>query len=198
MTPESVNDLKVLVLKVMAKGEEAFVLDDETYELAVDIALEIEAAGYVARETRDVLDQGQAVDDLDQGHEPDRSDSETLAALIAKIDRLGIRPQFWDIIGRSPTRRFPSAGAQGPAPWVCIRLPRLAGSRAAARNLIAEAGEIGGWDVVIDTRELRTAAPSFVHELLTGLAEAGAQVIKVTHAHPDFAGLACRAPRPTV
>ena len=46
MTPERVNDLKVLVLAVMSKGDEAFVLDDETYELAVDIALTIEAAGY--------------------------------------------------------------------------------------------------------------------------------------------------------
>lgn len=46
MTPERVNDLKVLVLEVLSKGDESFVLDDETYGLAVDIALKIEAAGY--------------------------------------------------------------------------------------------------------------------------------------------------------
>ncbi len=72
---------------------------------------------------------------------------------------------------------------------VVLVLPRLAGSRAAARGLVKALGTIAGRDLVVDTRELRTASPTFVEELVGAIRVGLPESLHIYPAHPDLPGL---------
>lgn len=59
-----------------------------------------------------------------------------------------------------------------------IKLPRLAGSRKLAEELVRKAGDLSDKRVVVNTRELKSAPPSFVEELYTQIAMQGPASIK--------------------
>jgi hypothetical protein len=71
-----------------------------------------------------------------------------------------------------------------------IALPRLVGSRLAAQSLVAALGaDVHGGTVVINCRNLRSATPSFVDELVTSvLLEGEAAEMIVMGADETFLG----------
>ncbi len=71
---------------------------------------------------------------------------------------------------------------------VTINLPRLVGSREAARRLVSAAGTgLRGQRVVVNSRELRSATTSFVNELVkVVLRDNGAAQMVVLAGSPDF------------
>lgn len=69
-----------------------------------------------------------------------------------------------------------------------VVLPRLAGSRSAARKLVQGAdAPLNGSIVVLDCRQLRSAPPSFADEIVKAtLEDGGAVSLTLQHASEDF------------
>ncbi|KQX74488.1 hypothetical protein [Aeromicrobium sp. Root472D3] len=69
-----------------------------------------------------------------------------------------------------------------------LTLPRLAGSRSAARSLVRQAdGPLEGGIVIVDCRELRSAPPSFADELVKAiLVEGCAASLTLRDASEEF------------
>lgn len=66
-------------------------------------------------------------------------------------------------------------------------LPRLGGSRSAARRVIEALGPVKGALIVIDCRELQSAAPSYADELVkVALVEQNAASVTLKDASAEF------------
>lgn len=71
-----------------------------------------------------------------------------------------------------------------------VVLPRLAGSRSAARALVDEAdGPLEDAVVTLDCKQLRSAPPSYADEIvLVVLVEGGARTLALRYASAEFEG----------
>ena len=68
-----------------------------------------------------------------------------------------------------------------------VILPRLIGSRQAARRLLVAEAPLAGQTVVLNARELRSASPSAADEFVrVSLVEGDAQALEVVGGTPDF------------
>lgn len=68
-----------------------------------------------------------------------------------------------------------------------LQLPRLVGSRETVRALLADLGPLHGHPVVLNARQLRSAAPSAADEFVKcALVDGGALAMEVVGAGPEF------------
>lgn len=68
-----------------------------------------------------------------------------------------------------------------------LTLPRLVGSRKAARKIVDDAGEFAGRSVVLDCRNLKSAPPSFADEIVIAvLVDGRASSLELLGASHEF------------